>query len=118
MTSEKDVPFGKSIILSPDNPMVSTMKYRIGDKFILRQESMGDTTWDIDMREALEGQQVVVEIRSYEIDIDGALGYALSFISPEYDWKWWVPEQMLDTDFTYVGKDFEQARFVLIFDDD
>lgn len=118
MTSEKDVPFGKSMILSLDSPEVENLKYRIGEKFLLRQESMKDLTWDVDMREALDGQHVIIEIRSYEIDIDGTLGYALSFISPEYDWKWWVPEEILDTDFIYVGKNFEQARFVLIFNDD
>jgi len=117
MTIENDATYPKSMILSSDDPKVAEFKYNVGDKFLLRKEAMERTDWDFEMRESLDGQHVIVEVISYEIDLDGKIGYSLSFISPPYDWKWWVPPSMLDSDFIYLGKDFEQARFALMIDE-
>jgi len=104
------------LILSPADPRVSKFKYTANDKFLLRNQNDQWEIWEWDMREELEGHQVVVQVASYEINLDGSIGYRLHFVTPKYDWHWWVPPDMLESDFIYLGKRFERARFALLDD--
>ena len=116
MSLKDDATYQRSLILSPEDPRISKFKYTTNDKFLLRDQNGQWETWEWDMRKELEGHQVIVQVASYEIDLDGAIGYRLHFVMPSYNWHWWVPPEMLENDFIYLGKRFERARFVLLDD--
>lgn len=104
------------MILSVDSPEVRELKYKNREIFLFKASALEEDGWDSIMLKNLKDKQVIVRINGYEINIDGHLEYGLSFISPDYKWDWWVPQEMLDNSFIYLGDSFEKARFVLIDD--
>lgn len=103
------------MILSLDDPRVKDLKYEKGDKFLLNQDALKNPKWEEDMVEDLQGRTVVVEVESYELDMDGEIGYKCSMISgPDNFFPWFIPPEMLDSDFIYLGKDHKNLRFALL----
>ena len=114
MSLDSDVTYQKSLILSPSDPRVIELRYGHDDKFFLKDQSDQWQIWADDMMDKIAAHKVIVNIESYEIEINGEVGYRLSFVSPAYKWYWWVPPSMLDTDFIYLGKQYEKARFLML----
>ena len=116
-TLPKDAICLMSIILSPNDQKIAKLKYKAGDKFLLRPKSLekeGEDSYCNEMKGLLNGQDTIIEIESYEVNGIGEVGYRLKFLQPEQTWRWFLTEEVIDEDFNYLGKSYEKARFLMI----
>jgi len=101
------------MILSQEDISLKNLKYKIGTKFIFKQESLETKEYESGLIEVLREQSSVLEVISYEISKNDIL-YKLRFVIPDnFDWFWYLPEDVLDSDFVNLGKDTKNIRFIL-----
>lgn len=106
-----------SMILSPTDERIQDLKYKASEKFQLKEDSLENSDYSPYMIRILRDEgPVIVEIDSYEISHTGEIGYRLRLLQPEYVWRWFVTEEILEEDFTNLGKDSKNLRFLYIDD--
>ena len=103
-----------SMILSPNDSLLKSLKYKIGDKFFLKRDSLTRKNYSKNMQSTLSSDKVIVQVTSFEINHIGEAGYRLEFLNSELTWRWFVTEDILDEDFMYLGKEGSAARFVML----
>ncbi|MCW4026333.1 MAG: hypothetical protein NWE76_02465 [Candidatus Bathyarchaeota archaeon] len=74
--------------------------------------------WDefsAQQRKFLEGKKVIIEVHHFQMDSDLGIGYVVKFISPkEYDWKWFMEEDYLRSNFIKLDENPSKNRFLFM----
>lgn len=114
MTSKRPVIFHNSSYLSLEDPIATSNKYKKGDRFMLRPESLLEDGWEEEFAEDLRKfSPVIVEIDSFTVDAQGCVTYKMKVISylPGRMETWSdITLDMLEEDFISY-KDCSAIRF-------
>jgi len=114
MISEKGATSQMSIILSVSDKRIQNLKYLAGDKFIFLKAKLEEGKYSHDMIQLLSKENILLEIDSYEVSHTGEIGYRMRFIRPEFNWRWFVTENILEEDMLYIGTTSSDARFCML----
>lgn len=100
-------------ILSLDDPRIQEKEYELKDKFIIKDL---DSTFPEEITSILEDKKVILEVLGYVLTKDGEIWYDLITIELEEEltFRWVLSDENLKDNFTYLGNDFQKARFVFL----